>query len=113
MVTQMRTLSIGTILVLAATGLTVVAARQDQTSSPAYVVPAGYELKRVEAASGVVTSANGLASEAGLEILRAGGNAVDSAVATAFAMAAVAIASGPVTRRVTPLASASAPAATR
>ena len=52
MVTQMRTLSIGTILVLAATGLTVVAARQDQTSSPAYVVPAGYELKRVEAASG-------------------------------------------------------------
>jgi gamma-glutamyltranspeptidase/glutathione hydrolase len=62
---------------------------QAQDAAPGGGAIAYREEQPVKAAHGMVVSVHHLAADAGLEILQAGGNAVDAAVATGFALAVV------------------------
>ncbi len=65
-----------------------------QAVNPPLVPPGSYTSQSVTGSNGIVVSVSAAASDVGLAILKQGGNAVDAAVATAFALVATYPAAG-------------------
>jgi gamma-glutamyltranspeptidase / glutathione hydrolase len=81
--TQLRRLVLGIVLVVACT---LPAGAQEQRRGP-YAPPAADTIHSVVAEHGMVVAQEKTAARIGADILRRGGNAIDAAVATGFAMA--------------------------